>query len=282
MSPLLHSTITSADGTTLFLQHLGRGPDLLLVHGALSTGEDLGQLAEALATAFRVHVLTRRGRPPSGPLGPDYALARECEDLAAARAATGATLLVGHSYGGLVALEASRQQPAFSRLALYEPGVVTPRAAAGDWSWLDRAEAALAAGDPAVAFAAFVRGAGHSRSLDLLPDWVVRRLLPRVVGEAEWARMVELLPSCLAEHRQLAALPGGLDRYSGIEAPVLLLCGEASPRPVLEAMDELLAALPRSHWLCLPGLDHLAPDDRHAPRAVAARLIPFLRAEGRR
>jgi pimeloyl-ACP methyl ester carboxylesterase len=276
-APLHTSTVRSSDGTPIAVQHLGRGPDLVLVHGALGTAEDLGRLARALAQDFAVHAMTRRGRDPSGPQGARYCLERECEDLAAVQAATGATLLVGHSYGGLVALEASRQHLAFTHLALYEPGVVTARAAASDWDWLDRAEAALAGGDPAGAFAAFVRGAGHSPALDLLPDWVARRLLPWVLGPEQWPRMLALLPSCLAEHRQLRGLPGSLAPYRALLAPVLLLSGDASPPSVQEAMAELQATLPRCQRVCLAGLDHLGPDDHHHPEAVAAQLIPFLR-----
>ena len=36
---------------------------------------------------------------------------------------TGASFLVGHSFGGLVALEAARRNPALHKIAVYEPGV---------------------------------------------------------------------------------------------------------------------------------------------------------------
>ena len=43
--------------------------------------------------------------------------------MLALQAETGAALLVGHSYGGLVALEVARNNKAFSKIAVYEPGV---------------------------------------------------------------------------------------------------------------------------------------------------------------
>src|SRR5678809_32825 len=58
-----------------------------------------------------------------GPQGDDYSIVKECEDVLALQAETGASLLVGHSYGGLVALEVARNNKAFHNIAVYEPGV---------------------------------------------------------------------------------------------------------------------------------------------------------------
>jgi pimeloyl-ACP methyl ester carboxylesterase len=41
----------------------------------------------------------------------------------AKKSSGGAALLVGHSYGGLVALEVARGNKAFGKIAVYEPGV---------------------------------------------------------------------------------------------------------------------------------------------------------------
>jgi predicted alpha/beta superfamily hydrolase len=41
----------------------------------------------------------------------------------ALQAATGASFLVGHSYGGLIALEVARNNKDFNKIAVYEPGV---------------------------------------------------------------------------------------------------------------------------------------------------------------
>src|SRR5678815_6035388 len=53
----------------------------------------------------------------------DYSIVKECEDVVALQAETGAALLVGHSYGGLIALEVARNNEAFGKIAVYEPGV---------------------------------------------------------------------------------------------------------------------------------------------------------------
>ena len=65
---------------------------------------DCAAFARALSEHFAVHNIERRGRGESGPQGEDYSIVKECEDVLALQAKTGASLLVGHSYGGLVAL----------------------------------------------------------------------------------------------------------------------------------------------------------------------------------
>jgi pimeloyl-ACP methyl ester carboxylesterase len=67
-----------------------------------------------LAQCFQVHVIDRRGRWRSGPQDPSYGIERELEDLFAVQAQTAATIVFGHSYGGLIALEAARRSRVFS------------------------------------------------------------------------------------------------------------------------------------------------------------------------
>ena len=69
---------------------------------------DYAAFALALSGRFTVHTIERRGRGESGPQGDDYSIVKECEDVLALQTETGAAFLVGHSYGGLVALEVAR------------------------------------------------------------------------------------------------------------------------------------------------------------------------------
>jgi len=101
-----NTSTTSADDTTISYRTTGRGPDLILLPGALAIAADLDGVAQALGTRFTVHTIERRGRGESGPQGPRYCVARECEDIEAVQRATGARFIAGHSFGGLLALEA--------------------------------------------------------------------------------------------------------------------------------------------------------------------------------
>ena len=223
------SAVTSADGTSIAYQTVGGGRGLIVVGGALRTGGDYLPLARELAGTFAVHVMDRRGRGASGPQGPDYSIGQECEDLAAVQAATGATAVFGHSYGGFVALEAARRLNVFSHVAVYEPGVSI--AGSIPVAWVPRYRQLLAAGDTRGAFAVFVRGSGTAPGpVTRLPLWQLRAMLRLMLRGEQWRRMEPLLEASAAEHEQEARLDDGTaKRYHSIQARVLLLGGSKSP-----------------------------------------------------
>lgn len=107
-------TVTSADGTTIRYTTLGTGEAVIVVGGVLSTARDYMGLGRVLAESFTVHVMNRRGRGASGSQGPNYSTERECEDLLALQAQTGAERVFGHSYGGFVAIQAARSTSRWS------------------------------------------------------------------------------------------------------------------------------------------------------------------------
>ena len=112
-------TVRSKDGTTISYLSLGTGPAVLVVPGVLSMASDYAAFTGALAEQFTVHTIERRGRGESGPQGDDYSMVKECEDVLALQQKTGASFLVGHSYGGLVALEVGRLNKAFTKIAYH-------------------------------------------------------------------------------------------------------------------------------------------------------------------
>ena len=103
------------NGTRLFYQQSGEGPDVVLVHAVTSnqavwvfTG-----LTDALAAEFRVTSYDLRGhgfsdRPPTG-----YTSAVMTEDLRQLHAALGLgpAVLVGHSFGGVTAIHTALLHP---------------------------------------------------------------------------------------------------------------------------------------------------------------------------
>src|SRR5213593_4344869 len=84
------ASVTSKDGTTIGYRTLGRGPGLIVVHGAMSSGFNHLQLAQALADSFTVHLLDRRGRGLSDPYASGDGIEQEIEDLDAVLTQTGA------------------------------------------------------------------------------------------------------------------------------------------------------------------------------------------------
>jgi pimeloyl-ACP methyl ester carboxylesterase len=109
-----HETVASADGVPIRFEAAGGGePTLLLVHGwALDRGLWRGELAR-LSLRQRVVALDLAGHGESGRQRSDWTMAAFGQDVAAVASAAGggALVLVGHSMGGPVVLEAARRMP---------------------------------------------------------------------------------------------------------------------------------------------------------------------------
>ena len=115
------NTVTSQDGTSIAFDQLGQGAPVILVSGGSVDRNSNAALGALLAEHFTVFNYDRRGRDPSGDTLP-YAVLREVEDIeAVARAARGSAYLFGSSSGAALALEAARQLPSITKLALWEP-----------------------------------------------------------------------------------------------------------------------------------------------------------------
>lgn len=272
MNDLTARTVRSADGTAIEYLTTGHGPGLLMIPGALATARSLGALAVRLGERHTVHVLQRRGRGGSGPQGDRYAIERECEDVEAVRAQTGARLLFGHSYGGLVALQAARGTRDLDAVVAYEPGVSD--AGSLPVGWVDQARAEDAAGASMDAFLTFVRGINPDTS-GRLPRWLLRLVLRAAMPRAELRETLVLMPEAIREHVEVGRLDSRLADYASITAAVLVVrgTGRATDRQPA-ALARLVAAIPGARGVALPGLDHFAPEKK--PDAVAAVVGPFL------
>lgn len=257
------------DGVTLMTSHrTGQGRPLLVVPGVMADAASWQPVVDALRTPQPVHVLNRRGRHPSGPLGSAYAVSTEVEDVAHVLDAldTGSGVdLFGWSYGGLIALEAAKKHPAVSSLTLYEP-VVRPFGARA----LEALHQADQAGDLDRAVEIVNRdvsgfSAAYVAELRRSPTWQVLRPLAAPLA------------------RELAALnahPADLPGYGALRMPVTLLLGgdNEGTAPYGEPFARIAAAMPRARVRVMPGQGHLA----HAvdPGALARAIDESLERAG--
>jgi pimeloyl-ACP methyl ester carboxylesterase len=266
------STVRSRDGAEIRYLSMGGGPSVLVIPGALSMAADYADFARALAERFTVHIIERRGRGGSSPQGDDYRMAKEREDVRALQERTGASFLVGHSFGGLIALESARDNRAFRKIAVYEPGVSIGGSIPMDW--MPGYEKNLAEGKYFDAFVEFTRGTGPERARKA-PRWLMKPLLRLFLKSHERQQMFGLLPENLREHREVARLDSSYENYREIPAEVLLMYGGKSDIPWIDtAMERLAAALPHSETKGFPTLDHFGIDKK-APREVAAAVRDF-------
>jgi pimeloyl-ACP methyl ester carboxylesterase len=250
------------DGTDVHARVNGRGPVLLVLHAARDDGSAWGRVADQLSDRFRVMRVQRRQHrlDVDGPCS----IRDEVADVRTIAAGTRAPIvLVGHSSGAVVALEAMVASPArFAGAVLYEPPVITGPLLGGDA--LARAQNAYLAGKPGRALAYFLR--------DIVR---VRRVSARLVGAVTAAvpkRRAYVRPQ-LDDCAAIDELGERIDTYARIDLPVLLLGGSRSPRHLGERMDVLEQVLPKSKRVILRGQGHHA--NILAPKAVAAVIDRF-------
>ena len=115
----------SADGTGLMVRESGKGRPIVVVHGGMGAAEHWDPVNQLLAPSWRILGLERRLYGRSGPPQSPHAMAREAEDIAAVLEAIGEpAIVVGHSSGAVVTLEAALLHPAqLAGVVLYEPPV---------------------------------------------------------------------------------------------------------------------------------------------------------------
>jgi pimeloyl-ACP methyl ester carboxylesterase len=268
-------TARSKDGTTISYLSVGGGPSVLVIPGVLSMAADYAAFARALAEQFTVHTIERRGRGESGPQGADYSIVKECEDVLALRAATGASLLVGHSYGGLVALEVARNNTAFTKIAVYEPGVSIDGSMPIDWMPDYEKKLAENKGFDALVDCALGVGPKHLRKT---PHWLMKLLLLSL-RFSESRQMLGLLQQNVREWREVARLDSSYENYREIAAGVLHMYGGKSDSTAVNlAVERLAAILPHSETKEFPKLDHFGIE-RTAPREVAKAVSNYFLKE---
>jgi pimeloyl-ACP methyl ester carboxylesterase len=113
-SPPLGQFVT-VDGKRLHLLQTGEGPDIVLIHGASGNMRDFTHdLVPRLAERYRVTVVDRPGLGHSDRLDRDGATIFEQADVlvrAVAELGVERPLVLGHSYGGAVALAWATRHP---------------------------------------------------------------------------------------------------------------------------------------------------------------------------
>ncbi len=267
--------VTLSDGATIAFSQSGAGPDVLLIHGALVTREDMVlSLASVLEGEFCVTAVDRPGHGDSTRAGWTGSPWRQAAALreASRRTKLQRPIVIGHSHGGAVALAYALQFPrdvggvlalapiAFPELRL-EHLVFAPR---GLWPM-------------GPAFNGLASPALDRLLLPLLwramfmPQQVPSRYAA-VFPFAKAGRVAQME----AEGEDSLQLNLGLVRsamsYGACDVPIRIFGGDRD-LVVNNALHGRLAAalLPRGHYQNLPGLGHMLHHFAQAPIAQAVR-----------
>jgi pimeloyl-ACP methyl ester carboxylesterase len=269
MGETLAGTVTTEGGTPLAYWRSGKGPPLVLVHGTAADHSRWMPVLPALEERFTVYAVDRRGRGGSGD-SDDYAVARELEDVAAIVDSLGEPVnLLGHSYGGLLALEAALLTRNVRRLVLYDPGIEVGGEEIYPYEVVGRLVALLEDGDrDGVVETTMCEVAG------LTPD-VVEYMRAQPI----WQARVDAAHTIPRELRAVKDYSFHPDRFRDLATPALVMAGGESPvalRKAAEAVDE---ALPDSRLVVMEGQGHAAMDTGTA--LFTAEVLRFLEATKR-
>jgi pimeloyl-ACP methyl ester carboxylesterase len=238
--------ILSKDGTPIGFRRSGTGLPLIFVHGTTADHRSWAKVSPSLEQHFTVYAMDRRGRGASGD-GPDYDFVREVEDVVALVEATSEpAFLFGHSFGGLLSLEAALLTDNVRRLILYEPvllpGKTIPPGA------LERIQALVETNDLETAMEVFLREIAQMTE----PELEVYRQSPL------WKPRIPLVRTINRETAIERSYRFKAERFASLHTPTVLLLGGDSPELTRQAIQNLDAALPDSKIAVLPGEGHVA------------------------
>jgi len=216
----------------------GATPTVFLVHGSLDRGASFARTVRRLAD---LHVVTydRRGYHHSRAMPLARSLEAHVADLVVL-VGDGPAVVVGHSYGGDVALGAAIEAPwAIRAVGAYEPPLPWC-----DW-WPRRTASSIADEDPATFAEGFFR---------------------RLVGDAGWDRLTDQAradrhadgPALVAELSDLRRHGSPFD-LGHLRVPLVLGRGGASIPHHRRAIDALAELVPDAEVIEIPGSAHGAP-----------------------
>jgi len=262
-----------AGGLRCWWSETGQGPErALMIHCSLAHSGVWAGLAERLGDLLTMRAFDLPGHGKSGDWDGVSHYQTVARDMALDLMDADAPMhLIGHSFGGTVALRIAVEQPQrVKSLVLIEP-VCFGAAFLDDPDARDRVAAqrpeytaALAAGEFETAARWFVEDWGVGRKWDEL----------RPGQRAEMVRKMPMISGIRDVNYGDAGgilRPGALD---GIAAPVLLIEGAGSPAIIDKTNAALARRIPACDRSVIPGASHMAPITH--PAETAAEIRAFL------
>jgi len=252
------------------------GPAVVCLHSNASSSSQWRALLERLAPRHRVYAPDGygAGRSPAWPTGRDVALRDEVALIEPVLERAGARFaLVGHSYGGSVALKTALTHPGrVAALAVYEPTL---------FALLEQQQPGNPVADgirQAVADAGAALDAGDA-------DAAARHFIDYWTGAGSWqatpaerrAPITAAIANVRGWGQALFGEPTPLQAFRALDCPVLLMTGRASRASALGVAGLLAGALPRVEVVEFEGLGHMGPITH--PDIVNAAIADFLARE---
>jgi len=252
-------------------------PTLLLLHSSGATHRQWRALIAQLGRRWRILAPDLFGYGetpmPESPSSSQRSIVQDELDLLGRllRQVDGPVHLVGHSYGGAVALELALAHPGrIAALALYEPVMFSLlRDSQHQSAWHEIAQVAqrqidlAAAGDLRGAASHFIGYWTAPGAFEAMPD-------------AMQAAVAAGMPKVAAEFREMLRRRDLQFDFGELIMPVLLLCGSNTTCAARGVAAELRRLLPNPRFVEVPGAVHMAPLQQ--PDLVNPLLVDFLDA----
>jgi pimeloyl-ACP methyl ester carboxylesterase len=250
-----------------------RKPDVVCLHGSTSSGRQWRQLVDKLDRRYRVVTPDLIGH--GGQRFDMRARLRLDDEVDTVLGQLGATStpfhLVGHAYGGAVALRlACRYPERVASLTLYEPAHFLSLFEDGLRSTEARELRKLHTAVVSSAGSTF----GRWRSAREFVNYAHGSNLWKRLTTLEKRRYAAAAPIVAAEFGALMVTDARLDDVSALKMPVRILCGTRTRRTAKRICELLANRIPGAlmHWL--DGLKHTAPvTDGALVSSVIADLI---------
>ena len=260
----------AVDGGELEVRTRGSGEPVLLIHGAGMAEAFALLLDEPALAKYRLILYHRRGFAGSTHHTGPFPIAKQAADARAVLRGVGVDRahVVGHSYGGVTALELALQDPkAVHTLALLEPALLDVPSGPAFFEGMQPAVAKYQAGDKAGAMESFLRLAVGDACLPTIaknfPDGMAQ-----VVADADTFFQVEV--PALGEWSFTE------EKAKRIRQPVLAVVGGDSEAvwPGWEEIQQRVCTwLPQAEAFSLAGTTHAL--QMVDPRGMAERLARF-------
>ena len=266
--------ILDIDGISVHAVVMGKGPDVVLIHGSSGNTRDMTfALAPILAEHYRVIVFDRPGLGYSSSFNPNGETITEQADIlqrAATKLGAEKPIVAGQSYGGSVSLAWAVTRPeSISALVLIAPAAIPWETPLDGFNQLASTPVGNALVLPLIT--AFV------------PDWYVTETLdkvfaPQAVPEGYTEHFgPELTMRRASMHANAKQRANLLDevtqlqpRYGEISVPTEIVHGSADDTVGLGWHSErLIEQIPGAELIELPGIGHM-PQVVAAPEVAAA------------
>ena len=258
----------------------GRGPDLVLIHGASGNARDMTfRLLGMLADRYRVTAFDRPGLGYTDPVAPEGLLDRRGESpmeqaallqAAARELEIERPVVMGHSFGGAVALAWGLSDPEGTAAVVDVSGVAMPWP--GRLGWLYRANDPWFGGllvPPLISAFAPQPLVDRAVAATFAPDPV-----PEGYADHLGAGLSIRRASFRANARQVNALRAFVlamsQDYPDFAVPLEIVHGDADTIVPLDVHSRPLSRLvPGANLVVLPGVGHM-PHQTHPEAVVAA------------